>query len=1462
MGTTLTALQSGQASIQWVAAIEGFDYLITDGDAAAAVAAWAASGEFASAVSGMTVHGDWSQRLDPWDAFPEAGTLQLSIQPDSNDRTSVMFKNAPTITDTYLTADIDADATTITVEGAAGLTSPVYIGTERITFTGSTATTLTGCARGRKAPFGTSAAPFRFGHSHRSVSDDTTNTQTRPVVGDDPRVWVGKWVGLWAHRRTGSTLDVQAQAQLVFAGKIVNISDDPATGCTIIDIEHVAEIVAKSTIGRDAWRANVAEGIYVRAGDRFRFQDFSGVTTTTADDLVATTGAAGTNELEPGVWSVTQLASAINAWLSAEKAAARIMSDIEVAAPVSTTEGYRSSITWTNNTGAAGTATRILLDMRSDILRTFGFTANHDLDGLRGVESIHIADSEKIVISAGPPIRYTAYHGSNWHDNARTIAFEDEQGAAQNQYGFLPPDQAAWADQAPAELWGVFRAGPTVFVASYDTTSLTNIEQIDELTGDDHGVLGSDIHYGDSAERLVVQQIFVISGKLRELLPAILASTGTAAYNHATHDVLPGPMGCGIPWDMLGDDFVRSCRRLDGSDMPMMMVCDKPMTLADLIGDDLVVRRAGLVFKNGALQFARWSTPNAATAEHAFTEANKAAPSGTSDINASATVISSADQRCSVKLRFNRHGVGTDTYRDAITLRDVVAIDDGGGEERAIVLSLRNTYAKLGDDVTQNVDDLAASFLATLPLFSRPARLITRSIGLPFFEGVAPGDICTITDSFARDPDTGLRGLVSRQGVIVAHRYDFGGASAGDPNSTRDMGGEVTIMLVDDDNTAPYCPTAQVDHTVTGGGYSAGYNSGTLTLDLLDHEHSEATDNKDKLSFEAGDTVRILEIDPAAPGSATSWDRTIASVSSTGIVLTVALSAPAWDAAKRYRVIPQAYASAGRFQSYVYQADSADSLIVDTARANHYATSPHGGDTDNVDTQLPERHAGDDIGDGKPYTTGSERGIIRGLNNLRRSKCRVQAAGMFTAAISSSATGSNWDTLAVQAIRVRKPAGLFGFSRATRTIDLAPMWRSSTGASTSVRITVSRTPPSPWDRTSPDTNATYTQPYQTETWTTSSTTYATGTAASFPTGYANDDGVLWVTVEGQVNSQVLGISQGGESVGGDAVDELDWCKNGDAPQAEFVAMAIRRLRRHYRYDGKTVFYWPGEFAWPAGAAGSRTRWRFQCHTGTRTARFACFWAIAHSTIVTTDSYCSILATNVTAGTTETLTVNVGAVENPKGTQLSLGECWMGTSYIDALPDTQYTFRFRDTGGARVVAATIWEVASTTPEAYPFVSAATPIVNAHRTMLLEGVTNALANNGSHIFNWSVDLGASPRSTTSATSRNLIDNSSTAVSAATPGFIPQLSNCKTLMQSGVPVVFAAFGEKPAAGDGFVELKDDTGAVVLSITVTSAAAEGWFSVTGFLPASDTEKYDVHFRRATGGTLTVNAVSLYQLT
>ena len=118
------------------------------------------------------------------------------------------------------------------------------------------------------------------------------------------------------------------------------------------------------------------------------------------------------------------------------------------------------------------------------------------------------------------------------------------------------------------------------------------------------------------------------------------------------------------------------------------------------------------------------------------------------------------------------------------------------------------------------------------------------------------------------------------------------------------------------------------------------------------------------------------------------------------------------------------------------------------------------------------------------------------------------------------------------------------------------------------------------------------------------------------------------------------------------------------------------------------------------------------------------------------------------------------------------------------------------------------------------------------------------------------------------KNVVDDTSTTVSASTPGFTVQLTNHTThrLRSVGVPVRFKVCVNTTAANDtGAVKLVDSTGTPVITVLCNNPAATtspigDWYWTDGYLPATEA-KYDVHYGGNTTGSLTVLSASAYEI-
>jgi hypothetical protein len=120
MGTTLTSIQAGSQTYQWVAAVEGYENLITNGSTSAAVTAWAGT-DWTTAIDGLFVSGFNQQEIDPWDPFKNAGRMSLHIvqTPANADAFGIAVARKTTGFETFLRATVNHNADALTVASTA-----------------------------------------------------------------------------------------------------------------------------------------------------------------------------------------------------------------------------------------------------------------------------------------------------------------------------------------------------------------------------------------------------------------------------------------------------------------------------------------------------------------------------------------------------------------------------------------------------------------------------------------------------------------------------------------------------------------------------------------------------------------------------------------------------------------------------------------------------------------------------------------------------------------------------------------------------------------------------------------------------------------------------------------------------------------------------------------------------------------------------------------------------------------------------------------------------------------------------------------------------------------------------------------------------------------------------------------------------------------------------------------------
>lgn len=1137
-GATLAAMQAGSAAYKYVVAIEGYPYLLTDANTVQAVIAHAGT-DYTQALGGLYVELDNEQKIDPWDPFQGGGRCVLRVQADSTDRFGIDTHRKAQGPETMLTATADRGAMVLKVNGGTVFSAgDAYIGTECVTISSADPTNLWLSARGKYSPFGSNGTGnARYAEHHRVLNDPNT-VRMNPVVSQQPRVWVGKWVGVWMHKVDGVTgqLNSKSNAQCVFAGRITGISDDPNTGYTCVELKHGLDCLKDTTIGRDFYSANITEGLYIATGLVFSFSDWTSIAgaATNGNDLtVVASGASGTNQINAGYYSLEEICSFLNSWLGAEKKATRITGFYTWKSPDTVNAGLRTTCTW-RMPNAGTTGVKWIMTMPSQVSAFLGCVdAGPGTSGAsQQIGDAFISNTLKTYQSPVVPWR-TAFFRLGGPGIGFNASLENERGQFVDQYALLP---AAIKQGAQAGLqWGIFVLDEKYLIfGAYSAGLLNNcwITPYKMPGAQSSDALSAGGRRADETTGgpVTIRQVFLVESTFANVVRNIFYSSGVPGYNSATYDTFGYGFGLGIPGSLLGNNFDQSIDNMPGAAVSVAFLLDEPTKIGELLAGDLILRHAFPMFKNGGFQIGTWQTPLAENAVATLTESNKAEPSGHIASQRSANVLSEEWLRNAIKIDYDRDiTFGKDgTYQSSITFEDQVSVDDRGGESQAFTIKARNTLKQFAQ-TGAGIEALLPGFMATMPMFSRASRHITRSIDLRYYEGLAPGDIVLVTDAFARDPATGIRGISSRAAIVTRIRYNPGGPQPGDPSSITPPQGEVDLFFLDLHRSSLYAPCAQVDDSKITDGFSVGWNVSTRTLQVYQHQHSFAPSRSvvqgthtsiqllgeaiDASRFAANDRIRIVQIDPDVPTTALSWQATILSVSGSQIAIDRDL--PGWDVTKFYRVIFDNYSTCqATQQGFAFQADATTRLIENVAQPYEWSASqePLPIDT-NIATDKPEFVAAGAYGDGRAFDVGHERAIARLANSLNDSKTAHQTPLMIGTSFGSSGA-SFWGLNCIIPV-------FFGMEQTSNSIarylTVAPsMKTTSANAVGFVRVTLSKERPVNAPGSGPTfQSVAYANTFAQQTWSTTSpsTAWTVGEDRQLNLLAKNGYGWAWLVIE-------------------------------------------------------------------------------------------------------------------------------------------------------------------------------------------------------------------------------------------------------------------------------------------------------------------------------------------------------------
>lgn len=328
-----------------------------------------------------------------------------------------------------------------------------------------------------------------------------------------------------------------------------------------------------------------------------------------------------------------------------------------------------------------------------------------------------------------------------------------------------------------------------------------------------------------------------------------------------------------------------------------------------------------------------------------------------------------------------------------------------------------------------------------------------------------------------------------------------------------------------------------------------------------------------------------------------------------------------------------------------------------------------------------------------------------------------------------------------------------------------------------------------------------------------------------------------------------------------------YVRNGKIPDAQFQSELVDLANSAAAYRGKELFRSIGSIAGipSSGGAGERKRHRFAFHAGPYCDKVvALFVFAAQDHGGTANAYGQLLITTTAGATVGTAGKRYNPFYLPSGTLDVPDNFSTGFATVDVSPDTDYYGYVSDFDQARIVSVVVYEMLtkpdSTAGYIVPSVSGNGPIFSSDRSALMLMADSIYRRGASQTFTWHSDEDGSARTSGPIGDRNLVDDTSTTVSASTPGFTLDFTGKASFgaAATGVSCSIAVYGVRTgAAGNQGIKVKDSSGTTLVTLNAAPLAA-GWFTGTVVFPATKA-KYDLQYF-VVAGTLTVYAVSIYE--
>jgi len=342
-----------------------------------------------------------------------------------------------------------------------------------------------------------------------------------------------------------------------------------------------------------------------------------------------------------------------------------------------------------------------------------------------------------------------------------------------------------------------------------------------------------------------------------------------------------------------------------------------------------------------------------------------------------------------------------------------------------------------------------------------------------------------------------------------------------------------------------------------------------------------------------------------------------------------------------------------------------------------------------------------------------------------------------------------------------------------------------------------------------------------------------------------------------------------------------YVRNGKAPSAELANLLNASANYAALYRSKEIFR-ASQVPSGNGPIPSVTKWRFAFHTGPYShgllglaGMFNPYTSGVHQSKATLKIYSDAAES--------TLVTSVDYIYGPGSFGGGFG--WRQNRYpmewVTGLsPDTDYYGRWDTSDSAGIFCACIWDMQSVTEHNSGYLTQSltshSPVLSIDRANVATVLKSLWKRGGSKVLNWMVDPGSHSTgsdatetnsvsiTTTSTTLTNILDRTSTTISASTPGWtLDMRMKDRRSQSSGVPCVMKAFGRGSAgipSSDLNVVLKNSAGTTIATCN-GFGVTNGWVSSGQFNLPATLDKYDIQFSSSIAAMRGyLYAVSIYE--